>query len=133
MEGVTARLLWEILKHVRSWLANLDRAGEARKRQSIEALRHTVTAARQTGVYIRQLEDSRTRDHALERQLAARWTELGFELQDLGMAGLAEKCQIRGRQWSDPVRHDRVFLAKADTSLERIERLALEILDERVR
>lgn len=129
MEGVTAKLLWDIFKHVRAWLANLDRASEARKRQSVEALRRIVTAARETAVYIRQLEESGTRDHGLERQLAARWTELGFELQDLGITRLAEKCQIRGCQWSNPGRYDRAFLEKADVSLDRIERLALEILD----
>lgn len=130
MEGISAKLLWDIFKHVRSWLANLDRASEERKRQSVSALRRVVTAARQTAVYIRQLEESGLREHSLERRLAALWTELGFELKDLGMDGLAEKCQIRGRLWSDPARRDRAFLDRADSSLDRIERAALEILDD---
>jgi len=130
MEGVSARLLWEIFKHVRSWLANLDRAGEARKRRSVEALRRLVTAARQTAVYIRQLQDGGPRDHEFERRLAALWTELGFELKDLGLDKLAGKCRMRGRHWSDPGRYDRAFLDKAAASLEQIERSALAILDE---
>lgn len=130
MEGLSAKLLWDIFKHVRSWLANLDRASEARKRQSVEALRRVVTAARQTAVYIGHLEESGLREHSFERRLAALWTELGFELKDLGIDGLAAKCQMRGRLWSDSGRRDRDFLARADASLERIERTALEILDD---
>jgi len=110
--------------------ANLDRAGDARKRRSVEALRRLVTAARQTAVYIRQLRDDGPRDHEFERRLAALWTELGFELQDLGLDRLADKCRMRGRHWSDPGRYDRAFLDKAAASLEQIERSALAILDE---
>jgi len=130
MEGISATLLWDIIKHVRSWLANRDRAGDPRKRQSVRALRRLVTAARQTAVYMRHLEESGLQEHTFERRLAALWTDLGFELRDLGLDGLAAKCQMRGRQWVDPGRYDREFLARADSSLERIERDALEILDE---
>jgi hypothetical protein len=31
MDNISANLLWTIFKHVRSWLANLDRASQARK------------------------------------------------------------------------------------------------------
>lgn len=130
MEIISARLLWEIFKHVRSWLANLDRASDERKRQSTRALRRIVTASRQTSVYLRQLEHTGVRDHAFERELATRWTELGFELEDLGLDKLAAKCQIEGKHWADPGQYERAFLAKADSSLDRMEQAALEILRE---
>lgn len=130
MENISAGLLWEIFKHARSWLANLRRAGEDRKRQSVQALRRIVTAARETAVYMRQLEETGRRNHATETRLSVVWTELGFELEDLGIENLAGRCQIRGKQWSNPDEYDREFLRKADVSLDRMEQSALEILRE---
>jgi hypothetical protein len=128
MAEINAGLLWQIFIHVRSWLANLSRAGEQRQRQSVDALRGIITAARQTAVYLRQLEETGRRDHATEQQLSVRWTELGFLLEDLGIGKLAKRCQITGKHWSDPNHYDRDFLEKADVSLDRMERLATEIL-----
>ena len=128
MAEISAGLLWEIFTHVRSWLANLSRAGEQRKHQSIEALRGIITASRRTAVYLRQLDETGCRDHDREQDLAVRWTELGFLLEDLGIAKLAKRCQITGKHWSDPDHYDRDFLEKADISLDRMERLATEIL-----
>ena len=125
---ISTGILWDIFKHAGSWLANLNRAGEERKQQSVDALRKVVTAARETAVYMRQMKDTGHRDHATEAHLSVLWTELGFALQDLGIAKLARKCQIKGKQWSDPGHYDEAFLAKADVGLERIERLAHEIL-----
>lgn len=126
--NVSASLLWDIFKNARSWLANLDRAGRERKEQSVKALRNVVTASRETAVYIRQMNDTGTRDHATERHLSILWTELGYALQDLGINKLAKRCQIKGKHWSDPAHYDKEFLEKADVSLERMERLANEIL-----
>ena len=128
MAEISAGLLWEIFTHVRSWLANLSRAGEQRKRQSIDALRGIITASRQTAVYLRQLDETGRRDHSIEQNLSVRWTELGFRLEDLGITRLAKRCQITGKHWSDPDHYDRDFLEKADVSLDRMERLATEIL-----
>ena len=47
MAEIGAGLLWELLKHARSWLANLNRASEERQRQSVEALRGIITASPQ--------------------------------------------------------------------------------------
>jgi hypothetical protein len=102
MAEISAGLLWEIFTHVRSWLANLNRAG--------------------------QLDETGRRDHNTEQSLAVRWTELGFRLEDLGISKLAKRCQITGKHWSDPDHYDRDFLEKADVSLDRMERLATEIL-----
>ncbi len=128
MAGVSPTLLWDIFKHVRAWLANLNRAGEARKQQSVKALREVVTASRETAVYMRQMQDTGTRDHATERRLSVLWTELGFALRDLGIDKLAKRCQITGKDWARPGHYDKEFLSKADISLERMEHLALEIL-----
>lgn len=130
MNGVTTGLLWDIFKHVRSWLANLDRANKSRKQQSITALRGVVVAARETAVYLRQIKESGKHHHHTEAHLSVLWTELGFALEDLGIHKLAKRCQIKGKHWSNPKQYDDEFIAKADVSLERMERMALEILQE---
>ncbi len=124
MDKISAGLLWDIFKHVRSWLANLHRASQDRQQQSIRALRDVITAARETAVYIRQMKDTGRRDHGIEARLTVLWTELGFSLQDLGISKLAKRCQINGKHWSNPEHYDEDFLARADVSLERMERLA---------
>jgi len=128
MDGVTTGLLWDIFKHIRSWLANLDRAGESRKLQSIQALRDVITAARETAVYLRQVKDSGRPNHKTETHLSVLWTKLGFALEDLGISKLAKRCQIKGKQWSDPEHYDADFINRADISLERMEQLARQIL-----
>lgn len=120
--------IWEILKHVRSWLTNLDRAGKERKQQSIRALREVVIASRETAVYMRQMQDTDARNHESEAHLSVLWTNLGFELQDIGIDKLAKRCQIKGKAWANPDHYDDDFLKKADVSLERMEKLANEIL-----
>ncbi len=128
MANISAALLWEIFKHVGSWLTNLNRASTVRKQQSIKALRNIILASRETAVYIRQMNDTSTRDHATEKHLSALWTDLGFSLEDLGIHKLAKRCNITGKQWANPDHYDADFIKKADVSLERMERLAREIL-----
>lgn len=130
MENISAGLLWDIFKHARAWLTNLSRANDARKQQSIRALRDIITASRETAVYMRQMSESGKSDHATERQLAVLWTELGFALEDLGIEKLAKRCQIKGKQWANPGHYNEEFIKKADVSLERMEELAREILQE---
>lgn len=128
MDVITAKSLFELIRHGYRWLSNLSRAKEQRKQQSVLALRQVVIASRETAVYIRQLSDNGRRDHAVERHLATLWTRLGFALEDLGLARLAKRCRITGRHWAEPDHYDSEFLHKADVSLERMERLATEIL-----
>jgi hypothetical protein len=128
MPALTASLLWELVKHLRQWLANLARAGEQRKRESIEALRAVTVAARATRVYLRRIADTAQTDHAEEARLSEMWTGLGFKLQDLGLGALAKRCDITGRYWADPSSFDGEFLDKADVGLERMERLARQLL-----
>lgn len=124
MPSLTASLLWDLFKHLRQWLVNLNRAGEERKRESIAALRAVTLAARATRVYLRSIADSGRADHAEEARLSQMWTELGFKLGDLGLGTLAKRCDITGRYWADPAQFDREFLDRADVGLERMEQLA---------
>ena len=122
--------LWQLFKHLSQWLGNLSRAKQQRQRESIEALRAVVVAARHTQAYLRQLDDTGRQDHATEAKLAALWTELGFRLSDLGLAKLSKRCDIRGRYWANPDTLDKDFLKRADIGLERMEQMALQLLAE---
>jgi len=130
MEAVTSVYLWALIKHGYNWLSNLRRAKGSRKQQSVQALRNVILAARETAVYIRQLNETGQRDHIVERRLAVLWTDLGFTLSDLGLSKLAKRCQIKGKDWADPSHYDQAFLERADVKLDRMERLANELLYE---
>lgn len=79
-------------------------------------------------MYVRQIQDTQQADHATERHLAKCWTQLGFDLDDLGLSKLAKRCHITGKHWADPKFYTDDFLQKADISLDRMERLAKQIL-----
>ena len=128
MADINARLLWEIFRHARSWLANLSRAGQKRRGESVAALRGVIKASRMTAAYLRQLGDTGKQDHAREAELAVLWTDLGFALEDLGIENLSKRCRISGKHWSQPDHYSRDFLEKADIRLDRMESLANEIL-----
>lgn len=128
MDILGSELIWEILKHTKSWLSNLGRASGLRKKQSVKALRGVIKASRETAVYVRQLQETGIQNHETEARLALSWTDLGFELQDIGITKLAKRCQIKGKHWADPNQYDDDFLQKADVSLERMEKMAHEIL-----
>jgi N-carbamoylputrescine amidase len=127
---LTDSALWELVKHLKQWLTNLRRAGAARKRESIDALRAVIVAARSTRVYLRRIGDTGQADHAEEARLARMWTELGFGLKDLGLGALAKRCDVTGRYWSDPAQFDPEYLHRADVGLERMEKLARQTLAE---
>jgi len=79
---------------------------------------------------MRQLSDKGKRNHNTERRLSLLWTELGFALEDLGLSKLAKRCQIKGKHWSDPGHYSKDFLDKADVSLDKMEKLANDLLAE---
>ena len=128
MALISDSVLWALFRHLKSWLTNLQRAGDARKRESVEALRAVVVAARHTQVYLRRLRDDGGQDHAEEARLAGMWTELGFRLRDLELTRLAKRCDINGRYWADPEQFAEDFLHKADVGLARMEQLARQLL-----
>jgi hypothetical protein len=128
MDIITSEILWEILKHAKSWLANLVRASDKRKEQSVRAVRDVIIASRETAVYMRSIKETGNRNHETEARLSTLWTELGFALQDIGILKLAKRCEIRGKLWANPTQYDQDFLEKADVSLESMEKLANQIL-----
>ena len=128
MDAITSKVLGELFSHGIKWLSNLHRAKTERKKESIHALRKVVTASRETAVYIRQLNDNGNREHNTERHLSLLWTELGFTLEDLGISKLAKRCQIKGKHWSNPKHYNSDFLEKSDINLDKMEKLAREVL-----
>ena len=128
IEVVTTISLWELTKHAATWVNNLKRAKNARKKQSVAALRKVITSARRTSIYLRHLNETGERRIEKEEELAILWTELAFELEDLGVNKLAKRCRIKGKHWENPQKSDKAFMQKADVSLERMERIANEVL-----
>ena len=127
MTGIelTARDWIGLLTHLKRWVSNLLRAGEKRKTQSKEALRSVIRAVRETEVYVRHLREGGAKSITTERELAIRWTDLSFALEDLELESLAKRCRIKGQEWADPSRFDKEFLDKAGTKLSEVEKVAL--------
>lgn len=128
MLTLSALELKSLLTHIVRWLANLGRANDERKKVSVSAVREVILVARRTATYLRHVEQTGQQDVQQEQDLAERWTRLGFSMQDLGLAKLAKRCDIRGRAWADPAQFSAEFLEKADVSLESIERLATQAI-----
>lgn len=126
IDPITQIAVSALLKHVLSWLTNLKRAGEARKRESLNALNKVIVAVRKTSVYSRDRETGGA-DLTIEAELAVLWTELSFELQTLGLTKLAKKCDVKGRYWAAPESFTKEWLAQAEIGLETVEQLARRI------
>ena len=114
--------LWDLFKHVKSWLINLERASEKRKKESIEALRAVLSAVRETESYMRRLK-TKGRDHAIEDRLSALWTELSYKLSDIGLEKLAKKCYMKGKYWANREKYSDDYFDKYGISLELIEHI----------
>ncbi len=130
IELVTTISLWELLKHTGSWISNLKRAKDERKKESIDALEKVVIASRKTGLYLRQREETGKSNLQTESELLLLWTELGLSLERLKVEKLAKRCRIKGKYWENPEKSDKKFITKADISLEKMEKLAMSILHE---
>lgn len=129
-EVITSISLWELTKHTAAWITNLKRAKKERKKESVKALRKVVIASRKTSIYLRKLKESNKRSISEEGELSLLWTELSFELKDLGLDKLSDRCSFTGKHWEDPEKSDPALLEKADVRLERMEHLARQMLDE---
>lgn len=129
-EIITAISLWELAKHTKSWVTNLNRAKQARKQESVKALRMVIIAAKKTSVYMRQLKETGKRHHDTESELSILWTELSFALEDLGISKLAKRCRIKGKLWANPEQAQSAYFEKADMALEKMEQLATRMLYE---
>lgn len=120
--------LWDLLKHVKSWLINLERAGEARKKESVEALRAVLSAVRETESYLRRLR-TKGREQNIEDKLALLWTELSYKLTDIGLDKLAKKCFMKGKYWADRDKYTDAYFERYGVSLELIEHIVLRQLN----
>lgn len=116
-----------VAAHVGAWLRNLSRAKAERQQQSLRAVNDVIAALRMTQAYTRGLQLG-LRSPDTEGRIAARWTELSYELERLGLRALAKKCDIKGRYWADPTQFDPKFLAQAKTDLASVEKQARDLL-----
>lgn len=121
--------LWKLLKHVKTWLINLERASETRKKESVEALRAVLNAVRETESYLRRLR-SEGRDQNKEDVLSTLWTELSYKLNDLGLKKLEKKCFMKGKYWADRDKYSDEYFEKYGISLELIEHIVKKHLKE---
>lgn len=127
MDPSAAISLKELLGHLGRWLGNLRRAGDDRQQASRQALQQVVLAVRETTVYAPAFALGTL---AAKEQIAVaqRWTSLGFELEQLGLALLAKRCHLLGRQWADPTAVAPELLNSAGARLDEIERQARALL-----
>ncbi len=122
---MTASELIGVLTHVKRWISNLRRAGKERKAESRKALRSVILAVRETQVYIRHTTDGGKKSIKTEKALSLRWTELSFELEDIGLIRLGNKCSITGKYWANPDGIDYSFLPELADKLNEIEQLSV--------
>ena len=127
MEPISVLEIAKVIgRHVAQWLRNLARASQARQKESLRALNKVIAALRRTQAYSRGLSEG-YRNHSTEGKIAVEWTQLAFELEQLGLDALAKKCEIKGRYWADPAQFDRTFLDQAKTDLASVEKLARDL------
>lgn len=123
---MTAAELIAVLTHVKRWISNLRRAGKERKAESRKALRSVILAIRETQIYIRHIKDGGRKSIKTERTLSLRWTELSFELEDIGLVRLANRCRVTGKYWANPDGIDHSFLHELADKLTEIEKLSVQ-------
>ncbi|WP_088328401.1 hypothetical protein [Lacimicrobium sp. SS2-24] len=116
--------------HLKKWITNLRRARAQRKTQSKQALRNVIKATRETTLYLRSVREGGQTSFERESELAILWTELSFELEDLNLIALADKCRIKGRYWADPEQSGDELQDKANIRLDDAEKQAVAILRE---
>jgi len=114
-----------VLTHVKRWISNLKRAGSERKAQSRKALRSVILAVRETQVYVRKLKEGGRKSIKTEKALSLRWTNLSFDLQDIGLKKLSNRCRVTGKYWADPGTFEKDFLSKLAKRLDEIEQFAV--------
>lgn len=124
--ATTLAILKAFTQHAARWLANLRRAGQDRQNRSLSAVNQVVSLARKTRAYARGVRAGQ-QDFRAEGDLAAAWSDLAFELRQLGLGTLAKKCDLSSRFWADPQQFPPGFLDEADIRFDSIERLARQI------
>lgn len=71
-----ALVYWEVAKHLKTWVTNLKRARDNRKKESIEALRQVIVSGRGMRVYINELSEE--------------WAKFSYLLKDRAYYGAGD-------------------------------------------
>lgn len=115
-----------LVKYLIQWLRSLSKASEERKAACIHAIEGVITGVRRTERYCRERDEGKVNPET-EAQLAAMWTELGFQLEALGVKKLAKRCDVKGQYWASPQKFSEEWWEQADIGLASVERLARRI------
>ncbi|XOV77593.1 MAG: hypothetical protein ACFHVJ_11595 [Aestuariibacter sp.] len=102
MIELTTKEWISLASHIKKWITNLKRAKTQRKNQSKKALRDVIKASQQTTIYLRMIRETGDKSLDREAELAMLWTDLSFELEDINLLALAQKCRLKGKYWADP-------------------------------
>lgn len=121
--------LWPVIINLKKWIANLKRAKDARKKESIDALRQLILTVRTTNVYIKTIPSNK-RNYEKENELSMEWTKLGFELKDLGIEKASKKCEEYGKYWSRVMLLDELTINKIQDGMTVLELEANLIINE---
>ena len=115
-----------LARYLLQWLRGLAQASEDRKRECLHAVEAVLAATRRTQRYLEERERGQT-DPRTEAQLAVMWTELGFQLEGLGIKKLAKRCDVKGMYWSNRRKFEAEWWQQADIGLEAVARLARQL------
>ncbi|CAG0988167.1 hypothetical protein ANRL3_02584 [Anaerolineae bacterium] len=112
-----------LIKYLIQWLRSLSKASDKRKIDCMQAVEAVIIGVRKTERYCRERDQGKVNPDT-EAQLAVMWTELGFQLEALGVKKLAKRCDVKGQYWASPQKFSEEWWDKADIGLASVERLA---------
>lgn len=115
-----------LLKYLLQWLRSLSRASDDRKAACLHAIESVITGVRKTERYCRERDQGKINADT-EADLAAMWTELGFQLEALGVKKLAKRCNVKGQYWASPQKFSDEWWEQADIGLDSVDKLARRI------
>lgn len=110
------------------WLTSLQSAKAERKQESVAALRQMVIAVGDTGKFLAELRESRKGDARIEARLAREWTKLSHLMGNIGNAGLAKRCRVKGGLWADSSTLPVDYIEKTKQELLAVEKLLEQVL-----
>lgn len=106
------------------WLGSLQSARQERRMESVPALRQIFIAAKETAEYLAEVQASGKADAKIEARLARGWTKLSHLMGNMGNAGLAKRCLVKGGLWADASTLSAEYITQASTALREVEKLA---------
>lgn len=120
---IPAQTLGTLANYLIQWLQGLLRASKQRKIDCLTAIDGVISGIRQTQAYCRARDEGKANPQT-EANLAAMWTQLGFELDALGIKRLAKRCDVKGRYWASPKQFSEEWWDLADIELDSVDQLA---------